>query len=116
MVDWSSFVIGAGAAAAFFTGFLKKAGEDVYSWLKRKVLPPKPYHPESVKVPRDFANQVLSSGDSGYSWVPEERLREFEEKGYTYYTRDNSKCYREVRIGSDVFNEYLMRQSEPQFF
>ena len=40
-MNTSSFLIGVaiGVIGAFGTGFLKKAGEDLYSWLKRKINP-----------------------------------------------------------------------------
>ena len=40
-MDVSSFIIGAliGVIGAFGTGFLKKAGEDCYGWLRKKVRP-----------------------------------------------------------------------------
>lgn len=40
-MDTSSFLWGAaiGVVGAFATGFLKKAGEDSYSWLKKKINP-----------------------------------------------------------------------------
>jgi hypothetical protein len=41
MMDIKSFIIGVaiGGVVLFLTGFLKKAGEDFYSWAKRKISP-----------------------------------------------------------------------------
>jgi len=107
--DWSSFIWGvvAGAVAAFFTGFLKKAGEHAFAFLVNK-LNPKPLEP--VQVDGKFVPVRFGPGEC--AWVNEIRLYEFEEKGYTYYPHPigNAKCFRVTSDGLRPLKEFLLVQ------
>ena len=105
--DPVSFVWGAvvGIFGAFGTGFLKKAGEDFYSWVKNKVNP-KP--PEPVQVDGKFVPSMFEAGSC--AWVRQERLYEFEEQAYTYYPhpKNGARCFRVTTDGSRPLTEFLM--------
>ena len=59
-MDINSFIIGAAIAgvAFFFTGFLRKAGEDVYAWIRNWFLPRK--LEKSTESPAQVIVQVQS--------------------------------------------------------
>jgi hypothetical protein len=107
--DLPSFAWGAliGAVAAFGTGFLKKAGEHVFTLVAGKVNP-KPPEPEQVDgrfVPTRFAPGVCA-------WVREVQLYEYEEKGYTYYPhpKNEARCFRITSDGMKPVKEFLLVQ------
>jgi hypothetical protein len=107
--DWPSFAWGAaiGAIAAFSTGFLQKAGEQAFLLLKEKVHP-SPLEP--LQVDRKFSPSLFAPGEC--SWVKEERLHEYEEKGFSYYPHPNggARCYRLTSDGSRPIKEFLLVQ------
>ena len=100
--DWKSFVWGVavGGFGAFFTGFLKKFGEDAYAALKSKWFP-KP--PEPVKVDGKFVPSAFEPGKC--AWVPEYKAYDYEAQNYSYYPHPNTgeKCFRVVGEGSCEF-------------
>ena len=63
ILDITSFLLGVGLAVlgAFGTGFLKKAGEDFYAWLRRKINPKVAEEPAShliLHVRNDEVSEV----------------------------------------------------------
>lgn len=66
--DWGSFVWGVaiGASGAFFAGFMKKFGEDVYRSLKSKWFPGPP---EPVKVDGKFVATAFEPAKC--AWISE---------------------------------------------
>jgi hypothetical protein len=111
--DWPSFVWGAAIAglAAFGTGFLKNAGEHTFTHVAGK-LNPKPPEPERVDgrfVPTRFAPGVCA-------WVNEQKLYEYEEKGYTYYPhpKNGAYCFRNTSDGRGPVKEFLLVQPGAQ--
>ena len=105
--DWPSFLWGAsvGLLGAFFTGFLKKAGELAYTAAHSKLFP-KP--PEPVEVDRRFEPVLYKTG--GCAWVSELDVAEFEDKGFSHYPHPSGapKCYRQTSDGRRIFKEFLM--------
>lgn len=81
-IDWSSFLWGAvvGGGAAFATGILKKAGEQAYAAIHRRMFPEPP---EPIEVDRKFLPSLYRPGTC--AWVSELDVNEFEDKGYTHY-------------------------------
>jgi hypothetical protein len=106
-LDWSSFVWGAvvGAIAAFATGFLKKAGEHAYERFRSKLFPELP---GPIEVDRRFEPTLYKPG--GCSWVAENRVGEFEDKGYVHYPHPAGapKCFRVTFDGPRTLKEFLM--------
>ena len=89
---------------------MKKAGEDAYDKTKEKLFPAPP---EPVKFSGKFAATAYAPGTC--SWVPEDRLYEFEEKNYSYYPhpQTGAKCFRVVSLGGNATREeYLMVQPD----
>lgn len=106
--DWPSFVWGLaiGALGAFFTGFLKKAGEESWLMLKKRLFPEPP---QPIQVATNF-DPVLYEG-GGCAWVSELKKHDKEAEGYTYYPHPTAgaKCFRVVRSGNGNLNkEFLM--------
>ena len=69
--DITSFVWGfvVGGLVLFFSGVLKKAGEDSWSAAKARLFPTEP---EPIKVAREFNPNLHEQGT--FSWVPEEKI------------------------------------------
>jgi len=110
--DWPSFLLGivVGGLAAFFTGFLKKLGEDAWGALKGRLFP-KP--PEPVLVPTDFEPTLFKPGSC--EWVREEYLSDKKAQRYTYYPHPNggAPCYRVVvGMGHNQNKEFLMAKPD----
>ncbi len=107
--DWLSFVWGVGLAAiaAFGTGFLKKAGEHVFTYLSNKISP-KP--PEPVQVDGKFVSSRYDTGTC--AWVSESKLYEYEQKGYTFYPhpKEDAHCFRITSDGRHQYKEFLLVQ------
>jgi hypothetical protein len=105
--DFSSFAWGAlvGAAAAFATGFLMKAGEHAFVFIAGKVKP-KPLEP--VQVDGRFVPTRFTPAEC--AWINEVKLYEYEEKGYTYYPhpKSNARCYRLTSDGRHPIKEFLL--------
>lgn len=106
--QWGSFVGGVilGGVGAFATGFLKKAGEDAWSALKRRISPPEP---EPILVSNNFDGSQYQQGN--FSWVRESSLHEKEAEGYTYFRHPNhqqARCYRQLPDRK----EFLMRRPD----
>lgn len=103
--DWVSFLWGvlAGAVVLFFTGFLKKLGEEAAVKLKERIFP-KP--PEPIRVKNSFVPELFEPGKC--AWIPETKIYEKEAEGFTFYPHPNkgAKCYRTA--GHGAINEYLM--------
>jgi hypothetical protein len=106
-LDPNSFTLGAvvGIVGAFGTGFLKKAGEDFYSWVKNKIHPKLP---ESIQIDGTFLPSQFEPGSC--AWIRQERLYEFEEQAYSYYPhrKNGARCFRVTYDGSKPLTEYLM--------
>jgi hypothetical protein len=103
--DLASFVVGliVGAAAAFASGFFKKAGEDTWSMLKQRVFP---IDPNPVAVPNDFNPQQYEQGN--FAWVPEADAHESEAQGYRYFRHPHGKA--KVFRTLPHRKEFLMRR------
>jgi len=105
--DWVSFGSGAviGGVAAFATGFLKKAGEHAYEFVREKFFP-EPLGP--IEIDRKYAPSLFKLGSC--SWVPEVDLDEFESKGHTHYPHPSGapRCYRATMTGHGPVKEFLM--------
>jgi hypothetical protein len=67
-MDSSSFLWGAafGGIGVFVTGFLKKAGEDSYSWIKRKINP-NAVDPNQSHIVIHMKGDNSSSAEEGHS-------------------------------------------------
>lgn len=106
-IDWSSFLWGAvvGGGAAFATGFLKKAGEQAYAAIHRRMFPEPP---GPIEVDRKFSPSLYRLGTC--AWVSELDVNEFEDKGYTHYPHPSGapKCFRTTSDGRRAFKEFLM--------
>jgi hypothetical protein len=89
--DLPSFLWGAvvGLVGAFFSGFLKKAGEDAYHFVRDKLNPP-PVPPLELS-PR-FEPTLFKPG--GCAWVEELKVPDYEDQGYTHYPHESGapKC------------------------
>lgn len=111
--DWTGFLWGVlvGGVVAFGTGFLKKAGEHVFSWLAAKVNPgpPEPVQVDGKFVPTRFAPALCA-------WVSEVKLYEHEEMGFFYYPhpKNNAKCFRITSDGKNPIKEFLLVKPEAQ--
>jgi hypothetical protein len=109
-MDLTSFALGVvvGTIGAFFTGFLKKAGEDAWSWSKAKVFPAPPVPLAPMRVEGKFPATLYAPGDC--AWVREEKTYEYEAKGYFYYPhpKNGARCFRNAPVGSEMHHEYLM--------
>jgi len=109
--DFVSFAWGTaiGVLGAFGTGFLKKGGEDFYSWVKNKIHP-KPLNP--IQVDGQFVPSLYEAGSC--AWVRQERTYEYEEKAYTYYPhpKNGARCFRVTSDGSRPLTEFLMVKPE----
>ena len=107
--DLPSFLWGAvaGIAAAFGTGFFKKAGEGFFAFLSNKIHP-KPVEP--IQVDGKFVATIYESGKC--AWVSELQLYDFEARDYFYYPHPNknARCYRLTPNGSQLLKEFLMVQ------
>lgn len=109
--DWASFIGGAvtGAAVLFFTGVLQKAGEDVYAWAKRKLLPGIPSEPIPHFVDKHFKPVRYAAEDC--AWVPSKKVGQRRAAGWTHYNilADGlaGHCARRPNTGSPEI-EYLM--------
>ena len=111
--DLPSFVWGLliGGAAAFLTGFLKKAGEHAFTLVASKIHP-KP--PEPEQVDGKFYPTIFAPSDC--AWVNEVKLYEYEAKGYTYYPhpKNNARCFRITSDGTRRLKEFLLVKPEAQ--
>jgi len=78
--DWPSFLWGLaiGALGAFFTGFLKKLGEESWLVLKGKLFPTPP---EPIQVATNFEPNSYEPGSC--AWVPELKLHDKVAESYT---------------------------------
>jgi hypothetical protein len=107
--DLPSFTWGAvvGVAAAFGTGFLKKAGEQAYSWLAHKINPP-PVQP--IQVDGRFVATAFEP--SHCAWVGEPLVYDYETKGYTHYPhpKNGARCLRTIWDGNKSVTEVLLVQ------
>jgi hypothetical protein len=107
--DLPSFAWGAllGVAAAFATGFFKKAGEHAFAYIANKIHPkaPEPVQVDGRFVPTRFAA-------SECAWINEVKLYEYEEKGYTYYPhpKSDAPCFRMSSDGMRPLKEFLLVQ------
>lgn len=107
-MDWPSFLWGLaiGALGAFFTGFLKKLGEESWLVLKKRLFPEPP---EPIQVATNFDPILFEAGSC--AWVSELKKHDKEAEGYTHYPHPSggAKCYRVVRSGNGNLNkEFLM--------
>lgn len=107
-MSWPNFLFGVavGAIGAFFSGFLSKAGGDLYTWIKMRISNDQ----EFVEVDGRFN----PSNDDGASlaWVPEQKLYQYKADGYSFQIIDGKKngCFRKTSNGSRVYKEYLMKK------
>jgi hypothetical protein len=105
--DWISFIWGAvaGGVVAFMGGFLKKAGEHVFTVVSNK-FNPRPLEP--IQVGGQFVPVRYEGGVC--AWVREVNLYDYEEKGYNYYPhpKGGAKCFRISSSGRDPVKEFLM--------
>lgn len=101
---WGAF---AGAAVAFGTGFLKKAGEHTFDLLAHRLNPPPP---QPVQVDGQFVPTAYAPADC--AWVGEEHVYDYETKGYTHYPHPESgaKCFRVISDGNKPVREVLLVQ------
>jgi len=94
--DITSFVWGlvVGGLVLFFSGVLKKAGDDSWSAAKARLFPTQP---EPIKVAREFNPNLHEQGT--FSWVPEEKIFGAEAGGHTFFRHPNggAKCFRIVQ-------------------
>ena len=106
-MDWKSFLwgVGVGGLGAFFTGFLRKLGEDVYRTVKSKLFPEPP---EPVRVDKSFKPSAFDP--SKCVWVREGKVSKYEVQNYSFYPhpKNGGKCFRVTGDGSSTTNEYLM--------
>lgn len=72
-----------GAVVLFFNTLLKKVAEDVYAWLKSKLLPPHAKEPVPQFVPSDYKPTVYAPEDC--AWVDALEARDKTAAGWTYY-------------------------------
>ena len=107
--DLPSFAWGAliGVIAAFWTGFLQKAGEHAFTYFKNKINP-KPPEPERV----DGRFVPVAFSPSECAWVNEVKLYDYEQKGYSYYPhpKNNARCFRITSDSSRSIKEFLQVQ------
>ena len=101
---WGVFI---GAIAAFGTGFLQKAGEHLFIYLKNRINPkvPEPEQVDGRFVPAAFP-------PSECVWVNEGKLYDYEQKGYSYYPhpKNNARCFRLTSHGLHPLKEFLLVQ------
>lgn len=97
----TSFIWGAlvGVGTVFVSGFLKKAGEEAFTAVQAR-LDPKP--PEPVEVSRGFQPPTGAE----YTWIPEAKRHECEQKGFTYFLDSKTGARHFRRIAGD--REFLM--------
>ena len=107
--DLPSFLWGAvvGVAAAFGTGFFKKAGEGYFAFLSNKFYP-KPVEP--IQVDGKFEATIYDPGKC--AWVGELQLYDSESRDFFYYPHpsNNARCFRLSPNGSLLLKEFLMVQ------
>ena len=107
--DLSSFAWGAlfGAIAAFGTGFLQRAGEHAFTFLKNKIHPKSP---EPEQVDGRFIPVTYAPGEC--AWVNEIKLYDYEQKGFSYYPhhKNNARCFRISSDGQHRIKEFLLVQ------
>jgi hypothetical protein len=105
---WGAAIAG---LAAFGTGFLKKAGEHTFTNVAGKLnpKPPEPEHVDGRFVPTRFAPGLCA-------WVSEQKLYEYEEKGYTYYPHpsNSAHCFCNTSDGRGLVREFLLVQPGAQ--
>jgi len=103
----TSFAWGAllGGVIAFATGFLKKAGEHAFSFVKNKISPEPP---EPIQVDGYFRTILFPANE--LAWVKEALLYEYEQKGYRYYPHPHREahCYRITSDGGQSYKEFLL--------
>jgi len=105
--DLTSYIWGAASVAVawFLSSLTKAAGKDAWSWLKNKI---NPAPPEPIKVDGKFVPEAYEPGSC--AWVREEKVYDYEDKGYFYYPhpKNGAKCFRETYSGQIKYVEWLM--------
>jgi hypothetical protein len=91
-----------GGVAAFLTGFLKKAGEDTWTAVHKRLFP---LDPEPIHVPANFNPNQYEQGT--FAWVRDDSIHQREIEGYTHFLHPNgrAKCFRTI----PGHREFLMR-------
>ena len=94
--DLPSFLWGLVIAviAIVATGFLREAGKELWSTLKKKLFPPPTPETEPVQVDAKFQPTLYAKSDC--LWSRHESVSRFESEGYTYYPhpKNGAKCVR----------------------